>query len=395
MRKIVNYTFTVVISFLLFSITLISLTGHYTSDETTIIRQENRRQNSLEMIGWKRNEISLYFKSVEPYLNDRVAFRSILINNYHRINQKTQLKSENDRIIIGKDGWLFLGNTHWNNKMIDQYRGLNKMSVEDLDDWFTYFYGVHKYLESKSIGFYLMFPPDKHRIYPEFLPRELRNKGVNPYDQVHETNQNLNIIDLRPVFDSLKKNHTELLFYKTDTHWNRFAAYFAYREFMKHISSRYELDVIDLTVSDFTFKPAERTFDLPRLAGMDIPPPDIDVFLKVYLSTNEMEVKNDMNELSWRKVHPNTGLGIESNPSARNIDKNKKILIFADSFMSFMVNFMNNTFGEVQYIHHNSTDTLSLEMLVNKHNPDIVLFEVAERNIISSHKDKNTFFVVE
>jgi alginate O-acetyltransferase complex protein AlgJ len=182
------------------------------------------------------------------------------------------------------------------------------------------------------------------------------------------------------------------LFYKTDTHWNRFGAYFAYREFMKSISLKYDLEIIDLSISDFTFKPSERTFDLPSHAGIDPPPPDIDVFLQKYLSNYEMEVKHHINDQNYVNVHPNTGLRIEYNPASRNIHKNKRILIFADSFMSFMANFMNNTFEEVQYIHHNSTDTLELSYLINQFQPHIVLFEVAERNIITAHNKNNSFF---
>ncbi len=82
-------------------------------------------------------------------------------------------------------------------------------------------------LIKNGIVYFVVIAPNKHSIYPEYLPEDLRPTN-NPLriDQLLAAlkERNItNIIDSRSLLKSAKKE--QQLYYKTDTHWNSVAGY--------------------------------------------------------------------------------------------------------------------------------------------------------------------------
>jgi hypothetical protein len=61
----------------------------------------------------------------------------------------------------------------------------------------------------------------------------------------------------------------------------------------------------------------------------------------------------------------------------KNTMKSGNILVYHDSFMLAMMPFINETFGEVNYIKSYQLDTNE----ILKHKPDILILELVERNL--------------
>ena len=62
-----------------------------------------------------------------------------------------------------------------NDRIIDDLNGRNKFTDRDLDLWVKSFENKYQYLESLGIGMYIMIAPNKHSIYPEFIPKAFGN----------------------------------------------------------------------------------------------------------------------------------------------------------------------------------------------------------------------------
>ena len=76
----------------------------------------------------------------------------------------------------------------------------------------------------------LAIPPDKSTIYPQYMPDEIPVIGeISRLDQTLEfvhKNTHVRIVDLRPIL--LDASQSMQTYYKTDSHWNCYGAFYAY-----------------------------------------------------------------------------------------------------------------------------------------------------------------------
>jgi alginate O-acetyltransferase complex protein AlgJ len=249
----------------------------------------------------------------------------------------------NDKIITGKDGWLFYSSST-DGITIDDCEGKIELTGEELSKIKTNLEEQAEWLRKKNIPYILVICPSKHTIYAEYLPGSIK-KGRTIFDQILDylkKNSNIRIIDLRNTLLSNKKNHSYNLYYKTDTHWNSLGAFLAYQEIMRAIPN-----VDPLKLSDFTIKGLEtKGRDIPDMIGLE----------KFY---------TDQQILFNRKSGSVSPV------------KMKSLMVFNDSYFSYMRPFFQNHFDTISERSHfwNSFDYKA----INELKPEIVIYQLTER----------------
>jgi len=182
-----------------------------------------------------------YFKDFKNFYEDTFSFRPDLIffNNYLRV--KLFNVSPVDRVMIGKNGWLFIKKLKENNREIDYSRSTEKFSSADLALWGKIFKDRNRWLKDRGIRMFIVIVPNKSTIYSEYLPdnakimaKQVRTDQLISYFKDHSE---IKILDLRK--EMLKAKKSKRLYYKTDSHWNWFGTYIGYSKIIKYLSGFY------------------------------------------------------------------------------------------------------------------------------------------------------------
>ena len=175
-----------------------------------------------------------FFKEYEKYYNDNFGLRDQMVTgiSYFKFKYLNTSAMSSTSVSVGKDKWLFP--TAYIYSFLFEYFTEEEMDtirkrIEERAIW----------LADKGIKYYLVIPPTKARIYPEYLPNLYKNKPrLSIIDQLIEATkgiENIVLIDLEEILRNNKKPENPFLYHKYDTHWNKVGAYFAYRQIIKVI----------------------------------------------------------------------------------------------------------------------------------------------------------------
>lgn len=324
--------------------------------EKNLTNNENRKFQSFPKLTLKQPLASIgKFKN---YYLENFGLKTTLVNNY--IHFKDTILDENpipNRVVSGKEDWLFLGN-HFNNVLNNSY-GNDPFTEKELTNTVSYLNSVKTYFDAKSIPFYFVVAPDKNRIYQEYLPYKLNQKAtkLDVLKTVLKSKTNIDIIDLSPpIIENKSKN--QLLYLKTDTHWNYYGAYVGYNHIMDVINKDLILEKVRL--EDFTITPQKfkETFDLAKMINK---------------SQQETALKIEKTEQSKTILVSNANNKLHY----KNSSKSLKLMLYRDSFTNALIPFFNEGFAEVIYLKKYTIDKKEIEAF----KPDIVIFEIIERNI--------------
>ncbi|HJN05747.1 MAG TPA: hypothetical protein QF480_03955 [Bacteroidales bacterium] len=221
--------------------------------------RENRALKLKPELDW--SDIDNFPEEFDKYYTDNFDFRNqfLLFNSRLKI-QLFNVPPVNSKAIIGDDGWMYLIKN-----MKDVYLGKNIADTNKLKRYSDIFNYRKKYLDSIGCAYYIVIAPVKTSVYPEYLPLSQRNlpqtsltdQLINLLDTIEE----LNIVDLRPIFRDSKGDIR--MYHKTDTHWNAYGSYVAYKAIMNVISidfpeliphsiSKYKIDSIDVKGMNLT-----------------------------------------------------------------------------------------------------------------------------------------------
>lgn len=306
-----------------------------------------------------------FFDDFESYYSKKFNGRSIYYKAISTLKYNlfgTSAKRES--IIAGKDGFLFLGNSA--SSIIDETLGVDVFSDNELKRIEGRILQSLNWMNKKDIKFYVVVGPNKHTIYPEKLPFTLEIDRTTKIDQVADlvnSIENATWIDLRKNLIKAKKNG--LLFYKTDSHWNTLGGYFAYRQIINKLDKDFPGAFKPIQLRSMERYTKEREiFGLTRM--LDYP---------IDETTNEVKVSKVRSRQKANQLNLNHRKNAEMRFSVRG--KKKKAVIIRDSYSIALVDFLKEHFKEVVFIW---TPKLNKKMILEE-NPDIVIYEVVERNI--------------
>ena len=213
-------------------------------DGELISRLEKRQLAKWPDFPKDMRDVWAFPENVEKYFSDHFGFRNWFLKQYKKIKFGIG-DSPSPDVIIGKEGWLFLGSVKMGYERhgdpIGDFLGKNLFSDDELDLLAAYFKDVNAWLKEKGIAYLFVIAPNKTSVYEEYLPDYIkRETSVTAMDQLISCiaeRTNVHTLDLRPPLRKAKDEH--LLYYKADTHWNLSGANVAQFEIIQKITEMF------------------------------------------------------------------------------------------------------------------------------------------------------------
>jgi hypothetical protein len=326
---------------------------------------------SLHLTGEGLNKFPADFTK---YFDDNFGAREKLIKLHSYIQGAVFGLSPAKNAIMGKQGWLFLGDGN----VIADYRHTHPFTEEELKRWRDSLVAKRDWLAARGIKYLFVVAPDKHSIYPEFMPDYLNQ--VRPdscLDQLVaylKANSNIQILDLRPALLAEKSNIR--VYHKTDTHWNERGAFVAYQQIMRRLSQELP-EVQHRTLADF--QPVEEIAEGQDIANMmglrgAMQEQVLRLEPKVKPCAQAVEFKLS-SDYKWPAYPP----GHEA--YARECNQNKiNAVFFQDSFGTALVPFISEHFKHTTFIWDYPNYEV-IKAIVQQVHPDVVIEERVERHL--------------
>ena len=335
--------------------------------DTGIRNNENRRLASEPEITFA--SFFNFPNRYNEYYNDHFGFRNEMVWVYNvfktYILKTTPLTSVNRGVILGRDNWFFLNSRYVFADLMNE----KFFSKERLRYMSSKFNARVERLESKGIIYQVFVVPNKHTVYPEFLPDYFPDRiGKSNLDYVLSSlkKHSSNVIDARQEF--IESKNSSMRYYRTDSHWNRLGAFDGYKMIMKELKSK-RSDIKFLRNKDF--RKDTTVFDIGELTRM----------LGVYDFEQENEPVLILKRGASYKKLPKKKTPFYGKNTM--ITKNKealndlKVLLIGDSFIKNIHPYLAESFKEVLSV---QSHNFSYEV-IKKEKPDIVLHIIPERNI--------------
>lgn len=153
-----------------------------------------------------------YLSDLTDWVSDRFYLRQELISLNNWLSAKAFGVSGNDKVLQGRDGWLFFTET------LDNYTGINALSQRQL-------FAIAKNIElmqraciAQGKAFAFMIAPNKNAVYPQ----QMKDFGLiaekTDADKLMALlkDMEVNTVDLLAALQSQE----ELLYFAHDSHWN-------------------------------------------------------------------------------------------------------------------------------------------------------------------------------
>lgn len=297
--------------------------------------------------------------------------------------------SINKKVIAGKENYLFFNE----NNMIDDIRGINIPSVNELNIWTDKLAKLQNYFESKNIKFMIAIAPNKQSIYNNKLPDWINSENKTMSDYIIELseNKNINILDLRNKLKDYKDESE--LYMPTDTHWNLKGAYIGFTTITAYLDKKFDLK---LDLYDYTFSEKYRKCgDLTRVLKIEkFKPKNCENLYKTVFNSNicmgEIDEKFNLTPCIPKEIEIMNPYE-QTQKYSKNLEaKNKyKILFIGDSFFTSESQFFIDNFQEILTQHHDRTYGENLNLLLAKYTPDIVIYQIVERKLYHSNSINN------
>jgi alginate O-acetyltransferase complex protein AlgJ len=301
----------------------------------------------------------------EVYANDQFGLRSFFLRLHSRVKYTLGMEIAK-QVIMGRDGWLFLNER---DNVLAQYRGLYNFSQAELMDVIEVMAARKAWLEEKGIPFLTVIAPNKHTIYPEYLPHGLRGKvGKSPMDQLTSylsLHPVFSLVDLRPSVTEAKQR--DRVFYRTDSHWSDTGGFTGYRQIMKQVKPLFPM-IEPEDPNDYSLEERTINGDLTYMLYLD---GVISEKAKVMVLKRPTRVKRTEN--LWQRANGQVGMMT----FYTNRPELPSALIFCDSFIWGMSKFLSESFDRTILVQHQGFNFYS--DIVEHEKPDIVIYEMAER----------------
>jgi len=295
-----------------------------------------------------------YTKELDDYFTDNFAFRTDLITVNAKLYAEIFAQSVSDKVIIGKDGWLFFAPT------VNDYTKNHVLSDNEI-------YRLEKTLEIQKstlqdggISFIFMTAPNKSSIYGQYMPDRFLQIGTKSNAEKLFSAFDAEGFDYLNLFTALRGNDTQL-YHKLDTHWNNYGAMIGYNSMLKKVT---ELDPA------FTYDSHEGLVPTPERSWSG------DLSAMLYPTSNQLdmeyifpvakEYKTD------RPIRSMEDLTISSTCETGS----ENLLMFRDSFANALIPLLSNEFASVTYSRATPYDYSQLQ-----DSTDVVVLEIAERNL--------------
>ncbi|MBN1415816.1 MAG: hypothetical protein JW973_12000 [Bacteroidales bacterium] len=388
-----NIKLTEFILILLFFLVIFSpAVGTLLGLKNVVSESENRNLNKIPQFNFHDQSFADYTKKLEAFLNDHFGFRNNLIELNNNIVISLFNKSPVKKVLIGKEGWLY----YWNKSILENYYGMRSYNDRQIKAWIEVYEKRRLWLKERGIDFAFVIAPNKMTIYPEYLPRLINTDNhitqLKQLVTILKEKSAVKVVDLRPPLIAAKPLNQ--LYYKTDTHWNYYGAFEAYKYTLKEVFPGLS-PMCFSTVSHMLeagSKIDDKTGDLIHmLKGKNTRYPKFHYLEKT--CAQEVDYYNIMPDHvgvkppeKWEKGKPSRYLFVKACKNGKH-----RAIVFRDSFFSAVEGFFSEHFEVVVYVRKRYDPTI-MEYLIEKINPDIVIEQIVERSLGQAPLDEIKFY---
>lgn len=332
----------------------------YLSEESKNVEKPRGRELN-QMPKFEISTISQYSSKFEEYYSDFLPYGRKLRNLWSKINYNIFNTNTDEKVIVGKDGWLFF--TGEEGQSIEQVQSMDFYSIKEKEDILSSLKANFHNFKNKGIDAYLFFVPNKENIYREYLPDTIPIKNdISPVeDLIYYIKDNSDIKVVYPKEELLKAKEKYQIYRKYDTHWNKIGSYFGTLALQKVIDPNFNYDVnnIEIEVID---KVDER--DLAEINSSKD------------LYENRVIVSNfypQMQHTYFDHIQYQEYVANEDNLD--NSKNDKSILVIGDSFRWDMIDYFSKLYKKSYFMHREDYSIGLIEIL----KPDIIVLQVVER----------------
>jgi alginate O-acetyltransferase complex protein AlgJ len=278
----------------------------------------------------------------------------------------TMVQPEREKVLRGKAGWLFLRQD--TNDVLGQHTGRVALGEDGQRAWRRVLRGRVSRAASLNFSWLCQITPDKESVYPEHLPAEVVPASRRPVHEVLQIARSLGAPVTYPLEELSSWKERGLIYSRTDTHWNQFGAYAAYRALCKQLA-RGSVQVSAVEEAAIEWVPREVAGDL----GSKLEPPVRAPTLRAELAQHRSRlvfdngVKNHGRVMIFEQEAP-------GKPSA---------VVFGESFTHQLLVFLKESFRRLVFAH---TSMMISELILHE-KPDVVINVPLERFVIRVPSD--------
>lgn len=204
---------------------------------------------------------------LDDWVRDNFGLRDPLIRLANRFRVQVLHESPVRDVLIGDDGWLFYA-AHDDGAGIQDFLGRFPVDTGQIRARFVALSARHARLAARGVTYLLVVPPNKQTVYPEKVP--LRRRGAVTTQLDHfaaAVPPSFPFLDLRAAFARGRERRE--LYYRTDTHWNKYGAFLGFQEVLLRLAEL-RPGVPTFSDDDITFVESPRAGgDLATMLGMD------------------------------------------------------------------------------------------------------------------------------
>ena len=320
-----------------------------------LTRGENRDLAPAPVLAPTWTAVSAFPAAFTTWFQDHFAFRGRLVQWQAAFRLLVLRVSPAPAVIRGRDGWLFYAD----DGATADYLNASPLSAGDLDTWARTLQDTRDWLAARGITYLFVIAPDKHAVYPEFMPGTIRRTSeTSRTDQLvahlraHTT---VPVLDLRPALVAAKRD--DRIYHRTDSHWNDLGAFVGAREILARLQDLAGNRLTGLApdgLDSFTRAEARSPgWDLTRMLGLESWMGEDDI--RLFPMARGARVVEP--------AHPDPD-NIEGRLATEHVRRDlPRAVVFRDSFGSALVPFLAEHFSRALFLWEYDV------------NPDIVLQE--------------------
>lgn len=290
-----------------------------------------------------------YFGEFETYFSEHFAFRQQLVTLDGKLKSSVFRTSPNKDVIIGKEGWLYYGET------VNDFLNTGTLSDRGINNIKNNLEMMNEYCKQNNAQFIFTIAPNKNSVYPEYMPfnySPAENKGN--YEKLSESfEDDFPYCDMKEVILNTDSNIP--LYHKEDTHWNNLGAYAGHAHLMEMLG-REKCPSGNWTVRN------DRKGDLADMIYPSEKPDDTQIYsdyqykysyLGRFMAFDDMSIKTFCE------------------------GKNGNLLMYRDSYGEAIIPFIAECFGSAEF-----TRTVPYRMDgIGENGANTVILEIVERNL--------------
>ncbi len=318
---------------------------------------EQRRLAALPRFNSDTFILLFFGRDLQKYYDDHFGGRELLIACRLKI-ERALFPAIGPGYLIGRDGWFF----STGDNIIDNFLGNTILTLSQLKARQTELEEHRDQLAARGIKYLVVVVPDKESVYPDYLPSWLKSTTTKTDQFVEHMrwHSTVELLDLRPVLR--KAREADVVFYKTDTHWNLRGAFVAYQAIIAKLSGQIP-GLAPIASTDFEIQRTRGTGgNLARLAGqLDLIEDNMYAFTpnqpvpeqKFYIygqGRDTVVLENTWSQFG--KLPVPSPLSLETT----NRQLASHAIVFGDSFAFALAPFLGCHFGKVVIFSHQPFD---------------------------------------